>query len=471
MAVQPSAREWIRRLDDGELSSRELAEHYFERIDAENPRLNAVVEEDRDQTLADADRADEERRNGERKPLLGLPMTIKSSIDVRGLVSACGSFARIDNRAQQDATLVARLRDAGAIFLGLTNVPEYMWSYETENEVYGTTNNALDVERTPGGSSGGEGAIIGADASPAGIGTDGGGSIRCPSHFNGIVGVRPSTKRVPETGIWGESRWTGMHDMNCPGPMARYVEDLALLLPIISGPDWIDPMPVPVPVGDPATVDVATLRVAYYTDDGFAPTTPATKEAVETAARALADAGAEVEEARPESLGEATELFFAMMAADGGQAAREDLAPANGRHVAQMAKLLEDLEPLALDAYGFFQLQRRFFALRARIRTFLTRYDLIVAPTAAGCAPRHHGWAGESVGSTSYDAYNYLHAFACAGVPTACVPVGQEEGMPIGVQVAAQAFADHVALAGAAVLEQASGGFRGVRERKAAHLG
>lgn len=425
------------------------------RIDAANPRLNAVVARDDEAALAAADGADAARARGERLPLLGVPVTIKDSLATAGLATTSGSVARSGHVPERDATAVARLRAAGAIVVAKTNVPEYTWSYETENALHGRTVNPYSADRTPGGSSGGEAALLGADASVIGIGTDGGGSIRVPCHYCGIVGLRPTAGLVAETGCWPSTRDTGYVDMATLGPMARYVEDLELLLPVMAGADGVDPFVQGVEVRDPRAVDVASLRVGFYTYDGVWRVSDGVAAGVEGAAAALGALGCVVEEAAPPDVSGATDLFFALMAADGGAKARADLAPAAGRHVEQMSRLLEDLRPLALDAGGFFELLTRLFAFRAEVRAFVGRYDVVLAPPAAGPAPLHGCVPGTDEPLTSYDAFNYTHVYSAAGLPVAVVPVGEERGLPIGVQIVAQAFRDDVALTAAAALEQA----------------
>jgi amidase len=267
-------------LNTGQISSRQIAQHYLDRIALVEPRVHAVVSCDPEAVLTAADAADEARSRGERRPLLGLPVTIKDSIDVRGLPCTGGSLARAGHRPASDATVVARLRDAGAIVLAKTNVPEYSSSYETDNLVHGRTNHPLDPTRTAGGSSGGEGALAGADATPLGIGTDGGGSLRVPAHYCGVIGLRPTVGRVPETGTWPSTRASGYMDLFCVGPIARSVEDIALVLPLISGPDWIDPYAVPAPLGDPADVAVEELRVGWFADDPRLEVSAATRTAL-----------------------------------------------------------------------------------------------------------------------------------------------------------------------------------------------
>ena len=351
-SLEPSAVEWLRRLERRELSARELTEHVLRRLDAADERLNAIVARDDDAAIAASVRADAARRRGERRALLGLPVTVKDSLATAGLRTSSGSAARATHVPDADATAVRRLREAGAVVVAKTNVPEYTWSYETDNVLHGRTVHPLAPERTPGGSSGGEAALLGADASVAGIGTDGGGSIRVPSHYCGIVGLRPTAGLVPETGCWPPTRDTGMLDMSAVGPMGRYVEDVALLLPVIAGRDDVDPFVQGIEVRDPGGVDAGSLRVGFYVFDGVCTVSPGVRVAVEAAASALAAAGCSVEEASPPDLTSATDLFFALMAADGGARARADLAGAEGRHVPQMRDLLESIRPLAQDATG-----------------------------------------------------------------------------------------------------------------------
>lgn len=457
---EPSALEWLRRLAARELSARELADRYLDRIDQVDPRLNAVVAIQPDAVRAAAEAADRARATGDDRPLLGLPVTIKDSLAVAGLPCCSGSFARRGHVPNRDATVVRRLRDAGAIPLAKTNVPEYTWSYETENAVFGRTVNPYDAARTCGGSSGGEAALLAVAASPVGIGTDGLGSIRVPSHFCGIVGIRPTSGLVPETGVWPTTRDTGMLDMSTPGPMGRAVEDLALLLPLVAGADGEDPFACAGPVGDYRSVDVSKLKVAFYAYDGVWRATPATEEAVGRAARVLAGLGAEVEEAHPPPLEEVMEIAFGMMAADGGAQARADLAPAEGRHVDQLAGLLEGLRESALSAEGFFALTRRWIALRRRLRAFAGAFDVVICPVAGGPAPLHGRRPGDDGDLDDYRPFAHVQTYSVAGLPVVVVPAGSERGLPIGVQVVARAFHDHVALAAGAALETALTGTR-----------
>jgi amidase len=442
-------------LDSGQISSRQIAEHYLERIALVEPHVHAVVSCDPDAVLAAADAADDARRRGERRALLGLPVTIKDSIDVCGLPCTGGSLARAGHRPLVDATVVARLRDAGAIVLAKTNVPEYSSSYETDNLVHGRTNHPLDPARTAGGSSGGEGALAGADATPLGIGTDGGGSLRVPAHYCGVIGLRPTVGRVPDTGTWPSTRASGYMDLFCVGPIARYVEDVALVLPIIAGPDWIDPHAVPAPLGDPGEVAVGQLRVGWFADDPRLAVSAPTGAALARSVDAMRDAGAHVTEVQAPWDEDPTELFFDCVAADGGAQMRADLRGARGRHHPGFQALIDAVQTRRVSAAEWFEIQRRVYRLRARMRHLATSVDMLLCPVVAGPAPRHGEPPGALPpgGGHEYRAFDYVHLLALAGLPAASVPAGAEDGLPIGVQVAAGPFREHVLLAGAAAIE------------------
>jgi amidase len=442
-------------LDSGQISSRQIAEHYLERIALVEPHVHAVVSCDPDAVLAAADAADDARRRGERRALLGLPVTIKDSIDVCGLPCTGGSLARAGHRPLVDATVVARLRDAGAIVLAKTNVPEYSSSYETDNLVHGRTNHPLDPARTAGGSSGGEGALAGADATPLGIGTDGGGSLRVPAHYCGVIGLRPTVGRVPDTGTWPSTRASGYMDLFCVGPIARYVEDVALVLPIIAGPDWIDPHAVPAPLGDPGEVAVGQLRVGWFADDPRLAVSAPTGAALARSVDAMRDAGAHVTEVQAPWDEDPTELFFDCVAADGGAQMRADLRGARGRHHPGFQALIDAVQTRRVSAAEWFEIQRRVYLLRARMRHLATSVDVLLCPVVAGPAPRHGEPPGALPpgGGHEYRAFDYVHLLALAGLPAASVPAGAEDGLPIGVQVAAGPFREHVLLAGAAAIE------------------
>jgi amidase len=456
---QPSAVGWLARMAAGELSARELTGHYIERVHEADTRLNALAAFEPDAALAAAEKADRARAQGDHRPLLGLPVTVKDSLEVAGLVSTGGSLARADHVPDRDATVVRRLREAGAVVLAKTNLPEYSSSYETDNLVHGRTVHPLDPERTPGGSSGGEAALAAADASPLGVGTDGGGSIRVPAHYCGVFGLRPTVGRVPMTGNWPPTRASGYMDLYCAGPIARFVEDLELMLPLIAGPDGIDPYAASMPLAA-ERFDPAGRRVGWFVNSPGVGVTPGTEAAVSAAAACLADADAVVREIGPPWEPNPTELFMTAVVADGGAQARADVAAAGGRHHPQFRDFLDAAAERALTAEEWFAVQRAIFELRAEVRSLFADVDLLICPVAAGPAPLHGrppaGLPQEEYGR--YRAFDFVHLIAIAGLPAASVPVGSEDGLPVGVQVAGAPCREDLVLSAAAVLESATGG-------------
>src|SRR5918997_1342263 len=283
-------------------SSTEVVAAYLRRIDQVNPAINAVVQRDDERARAEANAADEAVARGvTRGPFQGVPFTAIDIFDVAGVVSAAGLTERASYVPERDAVVVARMRGAGAILLGKTNCPPGGTGVVTENAVYGATRNPYDLDRSPSGSSGGEAAAIAAGASPLGLGSDSGGSIRTPAHYCGIAALRPTVGRVPNTGAFELPG--GLSDPRSQiGPMSRWVEDLGPVLAIVAGNDWRDSGVIPMRLGDPTSVELRGLRVACYADDGMAPPTPETSQAIQDAARALTDAGAVVEQTRPPEL-------------------------------------------------------------------------------------------------------------------------------------------------------------------------
>lgn len=459
--MEPTVAQWRDRLRSGALSAVELTEHYLARLDAV-AHLNAVVARDDDGALAAAAAADARMRAGDDAPLLGIPITVKDTLDVVGMPCTGGSRARRE-LPTADAEVVRRVKDAGAVVIGKTNMPELGLSYETDNRVYGRTDHPFDPSLTPGGSSGGEAAVLGADAAPIGIGTDGGGSIRVPSAYCGLIGLRPTTGRVPATGSWPPGRAGSMFDLTCIGPMGRSTADIATLLQVLAGPDLVDPFAPPVLLRDWRDVQVPGLRVGWYVDDGVAAPLPAVRSAVESAAAALADAGATVAEvAPPPAVARATELFFRATAADAGEGIFRLVGERTEDHVPQFLDLLHH-PPYggSTSALDLFAVQQAMFDLRADVRRWVAEYDVVLAPVAAGPAPRH-GEAPAGVPAhryLRYESFNYTHTYSVAGLPAGTAPVGLADGLPVGVQVAGPAWREDLVLAALAVIERAFGGF------------
>src|SRR5579863_4309643 len=251
------------------LSPVELADAHLAKIERLNPKLNAFVHVDIDRVRREARAAEALVMSGATLgPMHGVPISIKSSVDVAGLRCEAGTRLRAGLVATQDAPLATRLRNAGAIVLGTTNTPELLMAWETDNLLYGRTNSPWDLERTPGGSSGGEGAAIAAGMSAGGVGSDGGGSIRVPAHFSGICGLKPTPGRIPSTGHFPPSGGP-FALIGVVGPMARTVSDLKLLFEVMQGHDDGDSCSAPVPLRWPKQSDIK--RIGFFLDDGRTP--------------------------------------------------------------------------------------------------------------------------------------------------------------------------------------------------------
>ena len=318
-----SATHQARLLRQRSISSVELVQAHLERIATVNPRIHAVVEVLAAQALAAARTADEAlAREADAGPLCGVPFSIKDSIELAGTVSTAGTLGRRNAPpSTEDATLVARLRQAGAIPIARTNLPDLLFAFESDNLLFGATCNPYDAARTAGGSSGGEAALIASCGSPMGLGSDAAGSVRLPAAFCGIAAIKPTSGRLPRTGHfppaggWIEALWQ-------IGPMARHVEDLYTVMPLLAGGDGRDTSVVDMPYRDPAWVELQRLRIAFHTDNGFAPADAEVAGVVRAAARALAGEVATLEEDRPACLAQAYDLEMKLLGVDGGDGLR-----------------------------------------------------------------------------------------------------------------------------------------------------
>jgi amidase len=436
------------------ISSQEAVDACLARIESVNPRINAVVGLT-DDAREGARRADEVLAAGTlRGPLHGVPFTIKDSLDTAGVVTTAGTIGWRDRVPTRDATVVARLKAAGGILLGKTNTPEFTWSDETDNDVYGRTSNPYDLDRTPGGSSGGPAAIVAAGGSPFDIGSDTGDSIRQPAHVCGIAGLKPTSGRVPRTGHWPGYQGL-LESFTQLGPMARRVEDLELLLPIVAGPDGEDPHVAPVALGDPSVIDIAELRVVVFADNGIRTPTPETVSAVDGAARALEAAGGQLRREVPPGLDEAWATWDGLIRADGFAWLRRLIEAAGTRGWGSYATRdwITPGVPLAGDELT--RLIERADAIRGRLLRWIQDVDLIVCPAMPQPAIRH----GESTAAWFGDTYSDVHNLT--GWPAVVVRGATSvEGLPIGVQLIAPPWREDIALAGARIVEAASGGWQ-----------
>jgi len=446
------------------LSPVELVEAHLNRIEKLNPKLNAFVQVDVEGARRHARTAENALAHGERMgPLHGVPITIKSSIEVKGLRCEAGSKLRAGIVAAEDAPLVSRLRKAGAIILGNTNAPELLMAWETDNLLYGRTNNPWDLSRTPGGSSGGEAAAIAAGCSAGGVGSDGGGSIRVPAHFSGICGLKPTPGRIPATGHFPTS--VGPFALlGVVGPMARTVADLKVLFDVMQGPDDGDPSAAPVPVRWPPCDQLKKLRIGYFEDDGRTPVTAETRAAVRDAADALKRAGFEVEPFRPEGFESARKLWWQFFGIAGGML----LGSLTKGREAELSPILREFSSwVAAEPSHTGQTLLDSWIMRDVVRTQvfsqMREYPILLCPVASIPA-FHHGersWNIDGQTVNYLDAWSYTEWFNLLGTPAAAIPFGRsDEGLPIGVQIVARPWEEELVLSVAAELEGQRGEWR-----------
>jgi fatty acid amide hydrolase len=500
------AAELARRVAVGELSCRGVVEAHIRRIESVNPGLNALVVPLFDRARAEARSADAARERGEPLgPLHGVPFTVKEFFEVEGTPTTMGNPGRLGRLAAADSPLVARLRRAGGILLGKTNVPQVGLMIETDNPLYGRTNNPWDPGRTPGGSTGGEAALIAAGGSPLGLGSDG-GSVRQPCHCCGIHGLKATGGRLTTLGSYGGGSFPSMPSRWVQSaPMARRVEDLALAMSVLTAPDAqldrLDPLVAPVPWRDPSAVPMAGLRVGVYTDVGHFPAAPALRRAVEEAAGILRSLGAAVEPFPPPDVAEAVRVYSAQLYADGldfvrpwvrggpidwrtGTIFRTFLVPGILRRPLawslerigqrRAARIYRDVPRRRSTLAASWRLLDEEAAYRAAFVDALAakQLDALIGPPSAVPAVPHGGFlAGPSVSYTLL--YNLLGMPAGVVAATRVRP-GEESdrppsrdvvdraaraaeahsaGLPVGVQVAARHWREDVVLAIMAALE------------------
>jgi fatty acid amide hydrolase 2 len=448
------------RIRRREVSSIEAVEAHIRQIEKVNPALNAVVAERFEIARREAGDADRRLASGEAGigPFHGVPCSIKENFALAGMPCTSGLVARKGVAAAADAVAVARLRRAGAIPLGVTNVSELCMWMESSNRVYGRSNNPYDRRRTVGGSSGGEGAIVGAGGTPFGVGADIGGSIRMPAFFNGVFGHKPTGGLVDNAGQYPLPTERAMTYLTT-GPIARRAEDLAPLLRVLAAAE----------IGDPSSVDLAGLDVLTVEGDGRISVSADLRAAQGAAAGALAARGARVQRARFEGLRRSVEIWSSMLQAAGGpsfssmlgdgveiDAARELLRWALRRSphtLPALALVLVEKLPEILPAQ-----RARFVALGAALKRDLVerigRRGVMLYPSHPRPAPFHYRslfapWS-----------WGYTAIFNVMELPSTQVPLGLDAaGVPLGVQVVGAPGNDHVTIAVALELERTFGGW------------
>jgi amidase len=443
----------------GEISATELVEAHLRRIEQVNPCLNAVAEVLEETARRSAARVDRQRAQGNPLPTLaGVPFSIKDSIEVEGTVCTAGTLGRKSAAPSiRDATVVARLRAAGAIPIARTNLPDLLFAFESDNLIRGRTNNPYDFSRTSGGSSGGEAALIAACGSPFGLGSDAAGSVRLPAHFCGIASIKPTSGRLPRTGHipsaggWIETLWQ-------IGPMARRVEDLTCMMAFLAAPDGYDHTVIGMPFRDPAAVRMKDLRIAFFTDNGIVPAQPETIDVVQQAAASLENKVNRIEERCPPGVEESYELEMRMIGPDGGDGLRALLtAIGSTRTHPLLDGWLMKLEPYRTTIDGFAEYWAALDRFRARMFAFFGHYDAILSPVYPQAALPH----GSSIEERTFRGFSFTMTHNLTGWPAAVVRCGQTAaGLPIGVQIAAHPWHEDVALRIAAHLESAYGGWQ-----------
>ena len=443
------------------LSPVELVDAHLSRIEELNPQLNAFVQVDVEGARRQAGMAEAAVRNGEQLGVLhGVPLSMKSSMAVAGMRWEAGTKLRAGIVAERDAPLVARLRQAGAIILGLTNAPELLMAWETDNLLYGRTNNPWDLVRTPGGSSGGEAAAIAAGMSAGGMGSDGGGSIRQPAHFSGICGLKPTPGRIPATGHFPLS--VGPFALlGVVGPMARTVADLKILFEVMQGGDDGDPSAAPVPVRWPGKDELKRCRVGYFEDDGRTPVTPETRAAVRIAAEALRRAGFQVEPFRPDGLERARQLWWKLFGIAGGMV----LGPMTRGREDELSPILKEFSGWAAaepphTGQSLLETWIERDVVRTQVFAQMQEYPVLLCPVASIPAFRHgeRSWQVEGKTVQYLDAWSYTEWFNLLGTPAAVVPLRKSpEGLPIGVQIVARPWQEELVISVAAELEEQCG--------------
>jgi Asp-tRNA(Asn)/Glu-tRNA(Gln) amidotransferase A subunit family amidase len=400
-------------------------------------------------------------------PLHGVPLTVKDTIDTEGLRTTSGSRLRANHLPDRDAITVGRLKAAGAIILGKTNTPEMAIPYETNNPVFGRTNNPHALDSTPGGSSGGEAAAIAAGLSPAGIGSDLSGSIRVPAHFCGIVGLKPTTGRVPMDGHTPSA--AGLLSLGaCIGPMARTIADLGLVFKVIADSTQTEVSKRTGSLQREVSVQRG-LRVSWYSDDGVAPVTDETRGAIVTAANALREAGFEVNEEAPPGVSQGSRLWVELFSRAASEQLREFYREREDEAGPLASTLLHNRES-ANDLQGRIgQAENAAAAVleRERLREELLRWmkttPLILAPVGSTPAFEHGAprvtVKGESL--SVFRAFSYSQTFNVFGLPSVVVPAGRSgEGLPIGVQIVGRPWEEKTVLATAAIIEEVLGGWQ-----------
>jgi amidase len=449
------------------VSALEAVDAYIARQLIVNDRLNAVVMNCYERARAEAKALDVKAAKGEFVGALhGVPMTIKDSLDTEGVITTGATFGRQQYIPEKDATVVARVRKAGAILLGKTNTPEFTLGglggiTAASNLLFGASHNPYDLARTTSGSSGGAGAIVAAGGAAFDIGSDWGGSIRGPANHNGIAGIKPTSVRVPRTGHIVD--YGGIFDLwQQLGPMCRRVEDLTLITPIISGPDYHDASCAPVPWADPAKIDLKKLKVAFCADNravGEAATDDDTKTTVRQAAKWLEGATASVKEDVPQEILERLREARTKLSTGDGGAYYQRLADKWNTNNISPQRKERMATAVPISSAAMVEAWEQQDLCKSQMLNWMKNYDVFICPTSNKPAQLIDGKGSSNNATTGWP---YTGVFNCTGWPSVVVRCGSSADgkLPIGLQIVAAPWREDICIAVASYLESQSGGWK-----------
>lgn len=473
--VFAGAQELASLIRDRQVSATEVLEAFLDQIARYNPLLNAIVTLDVERARARAKEADGMLARGELwGPLHGVPITIKDAIETAGLRTTGGYPPLAGYVPCKDATVVKRLKDAGATIIGKTNLPVLSADYRADNPIFGRTNNPWDLERTPGGSTGGGAAALAAGLTALEIGSDIAASLRNPAHCCGVFALKPTEHRVPLTGHIPElpGMLRGVRHMNTIGPLARSVDDLALALRLMAGPDGCDWEVPPLPLDEPRVKSLEEMRLAWLDNFGGVPVTQDTRSALEQLAAELTRRGCTVERKAPDGFDFTTawetwgEILMAERSATSPERALERVAALNAGVDSEIAMYRGMARGVNPTMQQYTQSLSKRDSLTAMLESFFQRWDALLCPVMVGPAIPHVPFGtpvdvdGRQV-SYLLAGTAYTCPFNLTGHPAAVVPLTRSaEGLPIGLQIVGRLWGEMSLLAVAACLTTVTGPFQ-----------
>src|SRR5271157_1230054 len=472
-----TAADLAQALRAGKASAVELARDAIERIESADAALNAMCVKTYEIALIEAAQADVQLARGERGPLPGVPMTIKESFNLAGAPTTWGYPEARDYRPAEDALIVSRVKAAGAVILGKTNVPLGLDDWQTYNPIYGVTNNPWDRTRSPGGSSGGSSAALAAGFGPLSLGSDIGGSLRVPAHFSGVCAHKPTSDLVPSRGHTppGVPAWAGRAYLAVVGPMARSVDDLELALDIIAGPDEAaDGRAYRLNLPPARGEKFSDFRVLVIAEHPLLPTSSAVGASLDRLSKHLAAAGADVKRETPllpdpeASARLYVKLLNAFLSAGMPDDQYQEMRSAAEKIPAADQSLVAELMRGALlSARELFRFDFARLGLQQQWRVLFQNFDVVVCPPAATPAFPHDHTEPPDDRKIAVDGkeFPYRHLLVWAdpattcGLPATVVPIAIADGLPIGVQIIGPEYEDRTPLAFARLVEREFGGF------------